>query len=67
MGIPWREKVPNTELLLYTQVSGIELLVMKSKLRWVGHMVQMEDLILPGAIFDSKLENKHRNIGGQVK
>ena len=38
---------PNTEVLWCAQVPDIESLVMRSQLRWIGHVLHMEDLRLP--------------------
>lgn len=63
MGISWKDRVSNTEVLRRTAMPGIEALIMRAQLRWVGHVVRMEDTRLPKMFFFSELTFGTRNIG----
>jgi len=42
-GIKWQDRVPNTEVLRLCGISGIEAFLLAAQLRWVGHVVRMDD------------------------
>ena len=67
MGISWEDRISNTEVLRRAELPGIEALVMKSQLRWVGHVVRMDDTRLPKVVFFSELASGTRNIGRPLK
>jgi len=46
-GIRWQDRVPNTEVLRLCGISGIEAFLLAAQLRWVGHVVRMEDDRIP--------------------
>ena len=43
MGVSWEDRVSNTEVLCRANMPGIEALIMRAQLRWVGHVVRMDD------------------------
>ena len=47
LGKTWRDKMSNNEVLTKCGSTGIECMLMKSQLRWVGHVVRMEDSRIP--------------------
>ena len=55
MGISWEDRVSNTEVLRRAAMPGIEALIMKAQLRWVGHVVRMDNSRLPKMVFFSEL------------
>eukprot|EP00745_Piridium_sociabile_P040226 TRINITY_DN767_c0_g1_i3.p1 TRINITY_DN767_c0_g1~~TRINITY_DN767_c0_g1_i3.p1 ORF type:complete len:1045 (-),score=247.16 TRINITY_DN767_c0_g1_i3:182-3316(-) len=65
--ISWQDGVSNTEVLRRAQASGIEALIIRSQLRWVGHVVRMDDSRLPKSIFFSELASGTRKAGAPVK
>ena len=67
MGISWEDRVANTEVLRRTQMFGIEALIMRAQLRWVGHVVRMDDTRLPKMVFFSELATGARNLGRPLK
>ena len=67
MGISWEDRVPNTEVLHRANMPGVEALIIKAQLRWVGHVVRMFDTHLPKMIFFSELASGTRNIGHPLK
>ena len=40
-GIQWQDRIPNTEVLQMCGIPGIEALILKSQLRWVGHIIRI--------------------------
>ena len=67
MSISWEDRIPNTEVLRRANMPGIEALIMKAQLRWVGHVVRMDDTRLPKMVFFSELASGTRNAGGPLK
>ena len=67
MGISWEDRVPNTEVLHRANMPGVEALIIKAQLRWVGHVVRMDDTRLPKMIFFSELASGTRNTGHSLK
>ena len=67
MGIKWQDKVTNNEVLKRAQMDGLEAMLKRSQLRWVGHVQRMNDNRLPKQIFYSELSSGVRNKGGQRK
>ncbi|CAG9123571.1 unnamed protein product [Plutella xylostella] len=63
--IKWQDKIPNTDILRRTNMPGMEAMLMKSQLRWCGHVRRMEDCRLPKAVLYSELSRGKRNRGGQ--
>jgi len=49
-GIKWQDRVPNTVLRL-CDISGIEAFLLAAQVRWVGHVVCMEDDRIPKQVF----------------
>merc|ERR1712237_283401 len=63
MGIKWQDRATNTSVLYRTGLTSIETMLMKNQLRWVGHIVRMEDSRLPKQIFYSELSDGVRRRG----
>uniref|UniRef100_A0A0L8I351 Uncharacterized protein n=1 Tax=Octopus bimaculoides TaxID=37653 RepID=A0A0L8I351_OCTBM len=61
MGISWEDRVSDTEVLRRAEMPGIEALIMKAQIQWVGHVVRMDDARLPKMIFFSELASGARN------
>ena len=43
MGIKWQDKITNNEVLQRAKMDGIEAMLMRAQLRWVGHVQRMSD------------------------
>lgn len=67
MDISWEDRVSNTGVLRRAKMDGIEAFIMKAQLRWVGHVVRMEDTRLPKMVFFSELATGARNLGRPLK
>jgi len=49
--IKWQEKVRNTVVFQRCNTTGIEAIVMRSQLRWCGHLTRMPDHRIPKIVF----------------
>ena len=67
MKISWEDRIFNTEVLRRTQMWGIEALIKKAQLCWIGHVVRMRDDRLPKMIFLSEVAAGARVLGGPIK
>ena len=67
MGIKSQDRVTNNEVLKRAQMDGIEAMLKRAQLRWVGHVQRMNDNRLPKQIFYSELSSGVRNKGGHRK
>ena len=67
MGIKWQDKITNNEVLQRAKMNGIEAMLMRAQLRWVGHVQRMSDNRMPKQILYSELSSDARSRGGQRK
>ena len=65
--VTWRDRVPNTEVLRRTGCVSFESLLHRSRLRWVGHVIRMDDDRLPKQLLYGELSTGTRTSGGQMK
>jgi len=47
MGISWKDKVSNEMVRAQTQLEKIDLIIKERRLRWLGHVMRMDDNRLP--------------------
>ena len=67
LGVTWRDRVSNVEVLRRTSCVSLESVLHRSKLRWVGHVVRMDDVRLPKQLLYGELSRGARTAGGQLK
>ena len=65
MGIKWQDKITNSEVLQRAKMYGMEAMLMRAQLRWVGHVQRMSDNHMPKQIFYSELSSDARSRGGK--
>ena len=66
MGLTWRDRVCNGEVLQKASMESVEAMLVKSQLRWAGHVVRMPDDRLPKAVFYGELTSgKKGNVVGR--
>ena len=65
MGIKWQDKITNNEVLQRAKMDGIEAMLMRAQLRWVGHVQRMSDNRMPKETFSSELSSGARSRGGK--
>ena len=63
LGIKWQDKISNTEVLDRAHSSTIEAMLLKSQLRWTGHVVRMNDTRIPKQLFFGELKEGKRKRG----
>ena len=52
---------PDTDILKKSECLSIEAMVMRNRLRWVGHVVRMEDVRLPKQLFYGEHTTRKRS------
>ena len=67
LNISWQEKIPDTEVLSRADIPSIHCMLIKSQLRWAGHVVRMPDNRLPKQLFYGEISYGKRSRGGQKK
>ena len=67
MGIKWQDRITNTEVLERANISGIEALLIKSRLRWTGYVMRMTNDRIPKQLFLSELSTGTRAQGAPLK
>jgi hypothetical protein len=67
LGIKWQDMIPDTVVLDRAGIPSINTLLMKSQLRWAGHIVRMPDHRMPKIIFYSEMLYGKRSRGGQKR
>ncbi|RVE61997.1 hypothetical protein OJAV_G00176660 [Oryzias javanicus] len=67
LGIHWSDYVSNVEVLERAGVIGIEAMLLKTQLRWAGHVYRMEDTRLPKVTMYGELASGHRDRGAPKK
>ena len=61
--ITWRDKVPDTEVQQRAKMDSIYAILMRSQLRWAGHVSRMDDCRLPKRLFFGELSSGKRSLG----
>jgi len=61
------ERISNTEGLRRADMPGIEAIILKAPLRWVGHAIRMDDSRFPKMVFFSEPASSARHIGRPPK
>ncbi|XP_076067758.1 uncharacterized protein LOC143040564 [Oratosquilla oratoria] len=67
LNISWEDRRTNVSVLKAAKATSIEAHIIKSQLRWSGHVVRMSDDRLPKQIFYSLLKEGNRKKGRQTK
>jgi len=47
LGIKWYDKVSNVEVKKRTEMAKLEEIIKERRLRWLGHVIRMEDCRIP--------------------
>ena len=67
LNIKWQDFRTNISVLQQAGCPSIESLIVKSQLRWAGHVVRMHNSRLPKQIFYSELTEGSRHVGAPKK
>ena len=67
LGITWEDKVRNEEIRRKTGLRKLELIIKERRLRWLGHVLRMEDSRIPRQVtrwelrgYKEKLDGHHQ-------
>ena len=63
MRIRWQDRITNLEVLDRAKMTSIEAMILKAQLRWVGHVIRMDDHRLPKQLMYGELTSGKRNQG----
>ena len=61
MGISWRDKISNDEVLKRTGLPSLKAILIQMNLRWLGHVEMMDHERLPQHLLYSQLKEGKRN------
>jgi len=67
LNVQWQDRIPNTEILNRCKITGVEVMIMQSQLRWCGHVHRMPDSRIPKQLLYGQLADSARSQGGQRK
>ena len=67
LDVTWRDRVSNVEVLRRTGCVSVENILHRNKLRWVGHVIRMDEDRLPKQLLYGELSTGARSSGGQLK
>lgn len=67
LGIKWQDRVTNVEVLERASSPSIEAILLKSRLRWAGHVIRMDDERIPKQLLFGELAQGYRNRGRPCK
>ena len=65
LGVTRWDKKRNTELRSMAGIEGMEIMVMRRRLRWLGHLVRTDDTRLPKCLLVCHPQAGKRSVGGQ--
>jgi hypothetical protein len=65
--IKWQDKVPDTEVLQRAKMESIHAMLLRSQLRWSGHVLRMDDSRLPKRLLYGELTVGKRSLGRPKK
>ena len=63
LGIKWQDRMTNLEVLDRTNSTSIESMLIKAQLRWVGHVIRMEEFRISRRLMYGELQLGKRNQG----
>ena len=63
LSICWQDRVTNLEVLDRANSNSIESMLLKVQLRWVGHVIRMEEFWVPRRLMYGELQLGKRNQG----
>ena len=67
LGISWKDRIPDMEVLTCAGLTSVQTMLMKAKLPWAGHVARMPDCRIPKKIFFGELQNGKRSLGAPKK
>lgn len=65
--VTWQDRITHNEILERTLCDSIEAQIAKRSLKWIGHVIRMQDNRLPKKVLFAELAQGTRSAGGQKK
>ena len=65
--VKWQDRVPDTEVLQRAEMESIYAILLRSQLRWAGHVHRMDDCRLPKRLLYGELSTGKRSLGRPKK
>ena len=65
LGLRWWHKVTHSEIRSRAEIPSIESMLLHCQLRWMGHVIRMQDSRLPHRVLYGQLRQSHNSFGGQ--
>ena len=62
-GIRWQQLIPDTKVLKTCQIPGMESFLIKSKLRWTGHVSRMDENRIPKRLLYGTIHDHVNKLG----
>ena len=63
----WQDRVSNLQVLDMAKSTSIEAMILKNRLRWVGHVIRMEDNRLPKQLMSGHLASRKQKQGRPLR
>nr|VZI37437.1 unnamed protein product [Spirometra erinaceieuropaei] len=63
----WQDRIPDTDMLERTGILSIYAILRQMQLRWIGHLVRMDDEQLPTRLFYGDVATGSRRQGGKIR
>ena len=67
LNIKWQDRVSNQQVFDIAESTSIEAMILNGRLRWVGHVIRMEDNRLPTQLMFGELASVKRKQGRPLK
>ena len=67
MNVKWQEKIRDTSILDKAGIPSIDNILMKTQIRWAGHVVRMPGHRLPRLLLYCQIKEGKHSQGGQKK
>ena len=65
LGITWRDRVTNEEVRRRTGQTTLEKVIRERRMRWLGHVVRMEEVRIPKQALYWEVEDFKQDLVGQ--
>ena len=69
LGIRWRDKLPNTEVLDRAGLPTMYTLLRQRRMRWIGHVrrMELEDGRIPTAEVQGRVQTRYESLGNRPR
>jgi len=67
LGVTWKDKLKNEEIRTRTGLQKVETIIMERRLRWLGHVMRMDNDRIPHQELNWKLEKGFKRTPGRPR